>query len=504
MIEKGKVYLVGAGPGATNLQTQRCMELIKEADVIVYDSLVSPGIIKYSKIESSCIYVGKRVGKHSYKQEDINKILVEKARLQLSVVRLKGGDPFVFGRGGEEMEFLHKNNIPYEIIPGITSGIAAAAYFGIPITNRGLSTSVTFITGQTKDCDIPNIDWKSLVAVDGTIVFYMGTGATLVISKKLIEAGMSPNTPMAVISNGTMANQSILSRNLKDFSEDFTDYTKLSPGLIVVGNVVNFAEIHKWYKPKPLSGKNILITRSLNQSSKLSTILEEEGAEVFMLPTIRIVARTLSYEIKECIKNIKDYSWIFFTSPNAVRIFINLLIESNKDIRDLYGLKIGVVGKTTAKELLSKGILYDFIPSEYTAEALAKEWIEHTKTSNTDKVLIPGSAISSPSIANHLSAAKIVHNILPIYDNVAEDYNIDRMKWLKSLTFDWITFCSSSAVDNFMNLVNKYDLSETLNKSKIAAIGNITAKTIKSYGLNVDVIPEIADMKSLSNAIIRF
>ncbi|GAD05612.1 hypothetical protein HQ45_05900 [Porphyromonas crevioricanis] len=501
MIQKGKVYLAGAGPGDPGLLTQRTARLLAEADVVVYDALSNLSLLENCRPDAELISVGKRVGRHSHSQGEINEILVQQAKKGLAVVRLKGGDPFVFGRGGEEMQALKAAAIPYEVIPGVTAGVAVPAYFGIPVSHRGLSTTVTFVTGTTKENREPDLDWQALASLRGTIVFYMATRMAPVISSKLIEAGMPAVTPMCIISRGTLPQQHILKGMIADFTAEYTDYEQLSPGLIVIGEVTRFAEDYAWHSSLPLAGKTVLVTRSLAQSSVLADKLREAGAEVLLFPTICIRPKDDLTELQRAIEHIETYHWLVFTSANGVEIFFDRLHTSGYDSRILHHLRFGAVGKVTAEALRSFGIRADFIPQTHTGEAFARELSARESLSGL-RVLIPGSALSGEILPSLLEESGAVCEPIAIYDNLPMDYPEQQLRLLTAHPLDYITFCSSSAVDNFYRLIERYGLQEWISSARTAVIGPVTAKTLAKYDRQIDIEAPEAHMDALVQAII--
>ena len=349
-MKKTQVHLVGAGPGDPRLLTRRAYELLSRADIVVYDALVSPEILALIPERAERIPAGKRAAGHSMHQREINALLVELAEQRGGcIVRLKGGDPFVFGRGGEEMLALRSAGIPYEIVPGISSGLAAPAYFDIPITHRGLSQAFTCITAYTEDEGLPELDWTSLAKLPGTLVFYMGMRQVAKISAALLGAGMSAERPAAILSKGTSPEQQLRSETLGAFAASTEDYSALAPGLFVVGEVLSLAAGRQ---PKPLEGKRIIVTRAQQQASGLAEGLRAQGAQVRLLPSIEIAERTEARpQLEAVLSDLSRYDWLLFTSPNAVQYFFAALERSGRDARALAGLGLAVVGPMTAETL---------------------------------------------------------------------------------------------------------------------------------------------------------
>ncbi|WP_329905102.1 uroporphyrinogen-III C-methyltransferase [Porphyromonas pogonae] len=503
MMEKGKIYLVGAGPGDPELLTVRARDLLTEADCVIYDALVNPAILNLVPLHAQLIYVGKRADHHSYTQEEINDIILQEYRPEGIVVRLKGGDPFVFGRGGEEMLALAQGGIPFEVVPGITSGIAAPEYMSIPVTHRGISTSVTLITGFTKELQAPDADWDALVRLGGTLVFYMSTRTAPLVSAKLVEAGMSPDTPMAIITNGTLPHQTMICDKISAFTDTFTDYEILAPGLVVIGDVIGLKDSVPDRPQKPLQGQNILVTRSLHQSSNLADMLSNCGANPILLPTIEITPLEDQSCLRSAFENISSYNWIFFTSVNGVEVFFDELLKGDRDIRAVAHCSFAVVGKATGDAMMKYGLKPDFVPAKHTGEDMVAEFVQSYDMDGV-KVLLPGSVLSRDAIKDNLSDHGVVCDFIPVYDNQPIHYSSQRLEVMRAIAPQWITFCSSSAVTNFMKLVDNHGLQDWIRHSRIACIGELTAHTATHAGLQVDVMPHKPLMELLVQEIINY
>ncbi|MGL5507814.1 MAG: uroporphyrinogen-III C-methyltransferase, partial [Paraclostridium sp.] len=384
---KGKVYLVGAGPGDYKLMTLKGMECIKEADVIVYDRLANDKYLKEAKKGCEFIYVGKASSNHALPQDQINEVITQKAKDGKIVTRLKGGDPYVFGRGGEEAEFLLENGVEFEVVPGITSAIGGLCYAGIPITHRDYASSFHVITGHLKDDEKDDLNWNALANNEGTLVFLMGIANLKKISDNLIKEGKSKDTPVALVSWATRYNQKVVTATLQDVHEVAIRENVKPPTLIAVGDVVKLREKLNFFENKPLFGKNILVTRSRTQSSNLVAKIMNLGGNPIEIPTIRIEEIINNIELEEEIKNLSSYNYLILTSQNGVNIFFDKLNEMNLDVRVLANIKICAVGPTTAKELKNRGIIADIVPEKFVAEAMFEEL--KSKISNLDNILIP-------------------------------------------------------------------------------------------------------------------
>jgi uroporphyrinogen III methyltransferase/synthase len=356
----GKVYLVGAGPGNYKLITLRGLEAIKKADVILYDRLANPKLLKYAGKDAQLIYVGKAPNAHTYTQEEISKLILNKALEGKVVARLKGGDPFVFGRGGEEASLLAENGIEFEIVPGITSAISVPAYSGIPVTHRNVSSSFHVITGHEDPTkEDKSLDYEVLAKLKGTLIFLMGIKNIGDICNKLISNGQSPDRPVAVIRRGTTVEQRILKGTLKDIANRVKENNFKNPAIIIVGEVVNLADTLSWFDKKPLFGKKVLVTRTRQQASKLSEKIEELGGEAIEFPTIEIIENDKYDDMDRAINEIGKYRWIIFTSANGVKFFFKRLRELGSDVRALYNAMLCAIGPATAKALEDMGLRVD-------------------------------------------------------------------------------------------------------------------------------------------------
>ncbi|MBQ6632336.1 MAG: uroporphyrinogen-III C-methyltransferase [Romboutsia sp.] len=499
---KGKVYLVGAGPGDYKLLTLKGLECIKKADSIVYDKLANKDYLKEAKEGCEFIYVGKSSNNHTLSQEDINRVIVDKAKEGKIVTRLKGGDPYVFGRGGEEGEILREEGIEFEVVPGITSAIGGLCYAGIPITHRDYASSFHVITGHLKEDDKENseINWNALANVNGTLVFLMGVANLKKISLNLIKQGKPKDTPVALISWATRYNQSVITSTLENVYEVALKENVKPPTLIVIGDVVGLRERLNFFENKPLFGKNIIVTRSRTQSSSLVSKICDLGGNPIEIPTIRVNKIENNIELENQIKNIKDYTYLVLTSKNAVEIFFDKLYEMNLDSRALANLKICAIGSATAKEIQNRGISPDIVPKKFVAEYLFGELKDVLKT--TDKVLIPRGKNARDFLVDKISdICKITE--VHTYETVLDDSKKDEIfKILNSGQVDYITFTSSSTVTNFVDLIGKDNI-DKLNKLKIISIGPITTQTAESLKLNVYKQSEVATVDSMIDTIIN-
>ncbi|WP_163338113.1 uroporphyrinogen-III C-methyltransferase [Desulfopila sp. IMCC35008] len=503
----GKVYLVGAGPGDPGLITVRGKYLLEKAEVLVYDYLASKRLLKHVPKDAELIYAGKRGGvKHTHTQEEINQMLVDHAKNGKIVVRLKGGDPFIFGRGGEEVQELFKAGVPFEVVPGVTSATAAATYAGIPITHREHTASVAFLTGHedpTKGTS--NIDWSKLATGAGTIVVYMGIKNLPVIMDNLLKHGRDPKTPVAVVRWASTPEQRSVVGTVETIADIVAKANIKPPSLIIIGDVVKLKAVTDWYEKRPLFGKKIIVTRTREQASELMAGLEEYGANCVEYSTINIQPVD-SYEVLDGeMERLNEYHWILFTSLNGVKYFFERLYSMGKDSRDLKGPDIAAVGKSTADLLLQYGVNADLIPNVFTGEGLAESLLDQGVEGRN--ILIPRALHGREILPETLRGAGAQVTVAPVYQNLPPQGKREALREELELgDVDMITFTSSSTVRNFLSMVDADDLDELLGLLqgvKIAAIGPITAKTITDNGLTVDIQPEEFTIDALVQAIVE-
>lgn len=472
-----KVTLIGAGPGDGELLTVKGLKRLQSADVVLYDRLVGEEIISLIPQQAEKINVGKCVNNHPIPQHEISKLLLEKAREGKNVVRLKGGDSFVFGRGGEELELLAEENIPFEVIPGITSSIAGAAYAGIPITHRDYASSFHVITGHAKENGSPDIDFEALVKMKGTIVFMMSVSGIKEICKGCLDAGMDKDMPAAIVENATTSKQRKFIGTVENISKMVDEYKIVSPTVIIVGKVCMLSEKLDFFSKKPLLHTNVIVTRARAGESKLTTSLRELGCGVIEMPSIRIVPTVSeNNELKNAISNLRDYSWLVFTSAVGVNIFFDYLIENEIDIRKLQHMKIAVVGSETKKEILKRGLTVDLMPDDYNGTALANKIA--MQADKNEKILLLRAKIASEDILNILQESGFTAIDIALYETLFEE---PAQKLLECAQIDYVTFTSSSTVEGFVKPMPDFDFS----KIKAVCIGEQTAKTARKYGFQV-------------------
>jgi len=501
---QGKVYLVGAGPGDPGLITVKGLECIQKADVLINDYLASPILLRYAPKHAEIIYVGKKAGDHTFTQDQINALMVEKAREGSTVVRLKGGDPFVFGRGGEEAEALMKADVYVEIVPGVTSAVAVPAYAGIPLTHRKYTSTFAIVTGH----EDPNkkeskIDWPALAKGIGTIVFLMGVKNLPRIARQLIHHGKRPDTPVALIRWGTTPKQVTVTGTLETIAGRVAAAGLKAPAIIVVGDVVELRQTLKWCEHKPLLGKTIVVTRARQQASELVNRLNELGAQCLECPTIEVVPPNDTKPLDEAIERLATYDWLVFTSVNAVNFFFDRLFAVGRDVRALHHMRTAVVGPATEKRLFDFGIKSDIVPQSYRAESVVKAFGGQDVSGK--KILLPRAKKARPVLPAELAKMGAVVDDITVYETqaVADDANSLITK-LKEGAVDLITFTSSSTVKNFYALLPPDPLETMLQGVSIASIGPITADTARDLGFKVDIIAESYTIPGLCEAIQQY
>lgn len=481
MEKKGKVYLIGAGPGDPGLLGLKAKECLETADAVVYDRLADPRIIEFCRKDAEMVYVGKASANHTMRQPDINKLLVKLAAEGKTVARLKGGDPFVFGRGGEEAIELLEAGLPFEFVPGVTSAIAVAEYAGIPVTHRHVATSFAVITGHEDPTKGEStINWKGLATAVDTLVFLMGVENIERISSQLIANGRSADCPAAVIRWGTRPEQRTLITTVGKAAADVKATGMKPPAIFLVGEVVKLREQLQWFDNKPLFGKTVIVTRARAQASALTKKLEAQGARVLEVPAIKIVPPADFAPLDKAIAEIDTYKWLILTSVNGVEYFFNRLQKAGKDSRALCGVKIAAIGSATAEALKGYGITADLIPSAYKAEELADALAEDTKAG--DKLLLARAKVARNVLPERLRALGAQVDVVAAYETVTDCQNKEELlEALESVEASVVTFTSSSTVTNLLDVLG--DKKDLLNKVALAAIGPVTAETLEKNGL---------------------
>lgn len=487
MANKGKVYIMGAGPGDLELLTLKGKRAIEEADCVVYDRLINPRILDFAKKDAEMIYLGKGNTEGGVIQDEINKTIVTKALEGKTVARVKGGDPFVFGRGGEEIQALFDNGISFEVIPGITSSISVPAYAGIPVTHRGVARSFHVFTGHTME-DGKWHNFEAIAKLEGTLVFLMGIKTLPIIVSDLVKNGKDPKTPVAIIEKGATADQRVTVGTLENIVEKAKERKIVPPAITIIGEVVNLRETFKWFEDKNLFGKKILVTRDKNQAGEFSDKIEKMGGVAVELPFIEIES-VLS---KVTPEDLKEYSALLFNSPNGVREFMKKI----DDIRSLAHLKIGAVGSKTKELLEEYKIKADFMPEEYMVSKLAELSLKYTKAG--EKILIITSDIS-PCDTDKFNSMydREFHKIVAYNTKKIIREKDEVIKVLNKV--EVVTFLSSSTVDAFYASIDG-DL-ECVKNIKFASIGPVTSETMRKYGFSVDYEAKVYDINGILDAL---
>lgn len=503
-VRRGMVYLVGAGPGDPGLITQRGLELIRRADCVVYDYLANPALLQEADPRAEMIYVGKKGGDHTLPQAEINRLLVDRARAGKKVVRLKGGDPYLFGRGGEEAEELAQAGIPFEMVPGVSSALAVPAYAGIPLTHRRHASLVSLITGHedpTKGASA--IPWEVLAHSPGTLVFLMGVKNLAEISQQLLKHGKDPATPAAVIHRGTTLAQRTVVGTLADIAARVQEAGLTAPAIIVVGSVVELRPQLNWFETRPLWGKRILVTRTRRQASAFSALLREYGALCLEAPTIEIGPPDDEYEaLDQALRRLGEYQWLVFTSPNGVEAFFQRLFASGRDLRAIGNCRLAAIGVATAQVLRRCGLIADVIPKDFRAEGLAVSLLPLIRPG--ERILLPRAQEAREVLPQELRKGGALVEVAPAYKTrPASQLPPETAAALEAGEVEVLTFTSSSTVTNFVRLVGEQRLRDLAAHSLIAAIGPITAQTLTNYGLTVQIQPETYTIPALAAAIVR-
>ncbi len=498
-MKQSTVYLVGAGPGDLSLISKKALEYLAQADVIIYDRLVDSRILDLARSGAERIYVGKSAGQHAREQSEINQLLVDKAKESKTIVRLKGGDPFVLGRGGEEAEVLVDNNIPFEVVSGITSAVAAPAYAGIPVTHRGIASSFAVITGH-EDPTKPgsSLAWDKLATGVDTLVFLMGMQNLSAIVEQLIEHGRPADTPVAVIKDGTTPRQRTVAGNLADIAAMVEEHHLTAPAVIVVGDVVRLRDKLRWFDNRPLFGKRVLVTRARHQASALSRLLSEHGAQPVELPAIDIQAMPDTDELNRAISNLEHYHWVIFTSVNGVNAFFQQLSHLKMDARIPEGLKVGAIGPATAEALKMMGVIPDYLPEVYTGQGIIAGL--ESRDIVGQRFLLTRADIADKELTEGIIRLGAEVDEIAVYKTVPAVAAISQAKeMLLSGEIDIITFASSSTVSNLMAVFDGEQ--SALNSAKVACIGPKTADTAARAGLRVDIVAGEHTIPGLVTAI---
>ena len=494
----GKVILVGAGPGDAGLLTLKGKRWIEKADVIVYDHLVNIRMTHHAKPGVELVYAGKSEGRATIDQETINSLLIEKARSGKITVRLKGGDPFIFGRGGEEAQALKSADIPFIIVPGVTSAVGVPAYAGIPLTHRDFSSTVSIITGTIgKQHGGDPIDWPGLAQWSGTLVFLMGARKLGLIAENLIQNGRNPKTPIAVVQWGATPRQKTLTGTLETIGSIAKTENIQPPALTVVGKVVDLKSSVDWFETLPLFGKTVAVTRSKSQAEGLTQLLEEKGAEPFSLPMIETAPPDDWNLMENALNQLDSYDGIIFTSVNGVKHFVEYLHSKNVDFRKMGDAKIYAIGPKTADAVSNLNIRVDIVPEEYVAESLLDSFLQEGISGK--RFLLPRALVARETIPKGLRSRGALVDVVPVYKTIQPENTAQNFEQkLKAREIDVVTFTSSSTATHFMSILKDISL---MNDVAVACIGPVTAKTAQKLGLHVDIIAQEFTVEGLVEAL---
>ena len=500
--EQAPVYLVGAGPGALGLVTLRARELVTRADVLVYDYLCNPEMLSWARPGAEIIYAGKSGSSHTLTQDEINALLVARAKEGKIVVRLKGGDPYVFGRGGEEAQVLARAGLKFEVVPGVTSAIAAPAYAGIPVTHRDFASTVTFVTGHEDPTKTESsIDWGHLARLRGTKIFLMGVERLRDIASRLMAEGADSATPVALVRWGTTARQESLEGTLATIADLVEKRQFKAPAITVVGEVVSLRRELNWFEALPLFGKRIVVTRTRRQASALSKRLAQLGADVLEIPTIRIVPRELDADQRGKLSAFSHhFDWVVFASPNAVELFFAEYFQQKPDLRDLGPVKIAAVGPATRQKLEELRLRVDLMPEIYTTENLAD--IFSLRDISKQRFCLPHGSLADPLLTNRLRASGAAVEEWTLYDTTpeTEDPAGARARYLREGAH-WITFTSSSTVENWHAL--KLEPKAGKPHPKVVSMGQVTSTTLRKLGYEIAAESPASTLDSLIETICR-
>ena len=491
----GVAYLVGAGPGDPGLMTARALELIATADAILYDRLLPDGAIAGARADAELIYVGKAPGAVAMEQAEIERTMARLAGEGRSVVRLKGGDPFVFGRGGEEAETLAAAGIPFEVVPGVTAGIAAPAYAGIPVTHRDDASAVAFVTGhEDPEKEGSAIDWPALAAFPGTLVLYMGVKNLPLIAERLIEAGRDPAEPAAAVMRGTHPDQRTVVATTESLPDAVAEAGLRAPAILLFGPVAARSEAIAWLERRPLHGRRVIVTRARAQASGLAARLRGLGADVVELPAIRIEPRIDTPEVAAMLDSLHSYALVCLTSPNGADLLLDAMAERGLDARALHNATVAAIGPGTARQLRARGVIADIVPPRSIAESLV-ESLREVEVSERP-VLVARAAEARDVLPEALAERGAQVDVVPLYETVTEGADPEAIERARSA--DYVTFTSSSTVRYFAEAVGD----DFPSRARIASIGPVTSATVRELGREVDVEAKRHDPDGLIEAVV--
>lgn len=502
MSRKGKVYIIGAGPGDPGLMTLKGAKCLQEAEVVIYDHLISPELLDMARRDARLIYAGKEGGRHTLSQAEINERLLGEAGSGRVVARLKGGDPFVFGRGGEEAEELARAGIPFEVVPGVTSAISVPAYAGIPLTHRRFTASVAFVTGHEDPLkEQSEIDWKVLAGM-GTLVFLMGVRNLPQIAASLVAQGKNPDTPAALIRWGTTVDQETLTGTLADIAERAEAAGFKPPAILVVGGVVGLRKDLNWFETQSLFGKGVVITRPEPQAASMATLLRDAGARVIAFPTIRIAPPESWDGLDAAIQRLETYAWLIFTSANGVHYFLERLRAAGKDLRDLKGIRLCTIGPATAAVLEGQGLRVDLVPETYLSEGVVAAFERYNLSGQ--RILLPRAEKARDVIPDGLARRGAFVDVVTAYRTVNSGRKATELaEQIARGHVDVLTFTSPSTVTNFLEIMGPEFLPIPAG-IRVACIGPVTAAAARKAGLPVDILQETYTVQGLVESLKDF
>jgi uroporphyrinogen III methyltransferase / synthase len=487
---KGTVYLVGAGPGDAGLLTLRGAELLRRADVVIYDVLANPELLRLAPRTAEFIPRGSRTSDKSLTQDQLNALMISKAGEGKCVVRLKGGDPYIFGRGGEEAEELAAANIPFEVVPGVSSIVAAPNYAGIPLTHRDVASTFTVLTGhEDPDKESSDLNYEELARIPGTKVVLMGLKRLREVTESLVAHGMSPETPVAIVHRGTTGAQQSIAGTLATIASIAAKEKISAPAITIIGDVVKLREKLNWFESRPLFGQRIVVTRTREQASQLSKQLHDLGAEVLEIPTIKIVppSEDRRQDLIDALLELNSYNWLVFTSPNGVTAFFDLFFKRFQDLRDIGGARIAAIGPATAAKLKELHLQIDLMPDEAVASKIATAFDKFETVENL-KICLLRAEVANSDLPKALEELGAIVDDVPVYKTVPETEDLNgAAASLAEGGMDWITFTSASTVEHFHA---RFDLPKLLQKfpqAKLVSIGPETSKAIRALGLEPTV-----------------
>jgi len=500
--QSGIVYLVGAGPGDPGLITWKGHQLLTQADVVIYDHLVSPRLLELCRPGTTIIYAGKEQRRHTKSQADINRLLVRFAKSGKCVVRLKGGDPFLFGRGGEEMLALRRARIPVEVVPGVTSALAVPAYAGIPVTHRQLASSVAIVTGhEDPEKSTSAIRWDQLATATDTIVCLMGVGTLAEMVSQLRRHGRPARTPCAVIEWGTWARQRTATGTLATIAQRCRAARIAPPAVIVIGDVVTLREHLRWFESKPLLGKRIVVTRPTDRADELAATLERFGAEVVRLPAIELAPMAANGAFHQAVEHLNEFDWVFFTSPEGIQWFRRLLAKERKDLRILSGRHIGAIGPKTSDSIERLGIHVDFLPQSYSQDGMV-EGLKRRRVSGK-RALILSAKDSRDVLGRGLSAQGMTVTKVPIYQTLMPASLVSRVRDVFQEPVDYVTVTSASCVEHVVQALRAGGLARRIPRLKFASIGPVTSAAVRAAGGRVAVEANTSTVEGVVEALLN-